>query len=82
MVFAACMKKQEAPGTTFRKHMRLAKGLLSEDDHLLTEIMFNPQTVQQIEKINSQLAYLTHIIRGRDDEEMQKFLNRLRSNIE
>jgi prephenate dehydrogenase len=81
MVFAACMKKQEAPGTTFRKHLAIAKGLLSEDDHLLAEIMFNPHTVKQIEEINSRLAFLTHIIRGRDYEEMQKFLNRLRNNI-
>ena len=82
MVFASCMKKQEAPGTTFRKHFDIAKGLLSEDDHLLAEIMFNPYTVKQIEEINSRLAYLTHILRGRDYEEMQKFLNRLRNNIE
>ncbi|MGD9076428.1 MAG: hypothetical protein PVJ69_14520, partial [Desulfobacteraceae bacterium] len=75
-------KKQEAPGTTFRKHLRIAKGLLSEDDHLLAEVMFNPNTVRQIEEINSQLAYLTHIIRGRDYEEMEKFLNKLRDNIE
>ena len=82
MVFAACMKKQEAPGTTFRKHLEIADGLLSEDDHLLSEIMFNPDTVRQIEEINSQLAYLTHIIRDRDYDEMKKFLNRLRHNIE
>ena len=82
MVFAACMKKQEAPGTTFRKHLGIAKGLLSEDDHLLAEVMFNPHTIKQIEEINSRLAYLTHIIRARDYEEMQKFLNRLRNNIE
>jgi len=82
MVFAACMKKQKAPGTTFRKHLDIAKGLFSEDDHLLSEIMFNPYTVKQIEEINSKLSYLTHIIRGRDYEEMQKFLNKLRQNIE
>jgi len=82
MVFAACMKKQQAPGTTFRRHLEIAEGLLSEDDHLLSEIMFNPDTVRQIEEINSQLAYLTHIIRGRDYDEMQKFLNKLRKNIE
>lgn len=82
MVFAATMKQQEAPGTTFRKHLDIARGLFSEDDHLLSEIMFNPHTVRQIEAISSSLAYLTHIIRGRDYEEMQKFLNRLRHNIE
>jgi prephenate dehydrogenase len=81
MVFAACMKKQAAPGTTFRRHLEIAKGVLSEDDHLLAEIMFNPYTVRQIEEINSRLSYLTHIIRGRDYEEMQKFLTKLRTNI-
>ena len=76
------MKKQEAPGTTFRKHLNIAEGLFSEDNHLLAEIMFNPHTVKQIEEINSQLVYLTHIIRGRDYEEMQKFLNKLRNNVQ
>ena len=33
------MKHQEAPGTTFKKHMAIAKGLLSEDDYLLQEIL-------------------------------------------
>jgi hypothetical protein len=81
LVFAACMKKQKAPGTTFRKHMDIARGLFSEDDQLLTEILFNPATVRQIERINSQLSYLTHIIRERDSEEMKKFLDKLRRNI-
>ncbi|MDP3179254.1 MAG: prephenate dehydrogenase/arogenate dehydrogenase family protein [Spirochaetaceae bacterium] len=53
MVFAACMKKQETPGTNFKRHMTIAKGLLSEDDRLLAEIMFNPYTIRQIELINS-----------------------------
>lgn len=82
MVFAACMKKQEAPGTTFRRHMAIARGLLSEDHHLLAEIMFNPHTIRQLEEINSRLAYLTHIIRSKDYEEMEKFLDILRHNIE
>ncbi len=81
MVFAACMKKQAAPGTNFKRHMTIAKGLLSEDDRLLTEIMFNQYTTRQLELINSKLAYLTHIINQRDYEEMKKFLDTLRSNI-
>jgi prephenate dehydrogenase len=82
MVFAACMKEQEAPGTTFRKHLEIAQGLLSKDDHFVAEIMFNPHTIQQIAEIKAQIAYLAHIIRERDYEEMHKFLKRLRSNIE
>jgi prephenate dehydrogenase len=81
MVFAACMKKQDAPGTNYRRHMAIARGLLSEDDRLLSEIMFNPYTIRQLELINSQLSYLTHIIKARDGEEMQKFLAKLRENI-
>ena len=81
LVFAACMKKTDAPGTTFKKHMEIAKGLLSEDDFLISEILFNPHTLKQIESINSQLSYLTHIIKARDSEEMEKLLKRLRGNI-
>ena len=81
MVFSACMKRLDAPGTTFKKHQEIAKALLGEDDRLLSEILFNPHTIRQIELINSQLAYLTHIIRGRDYEEMQKYLAKLRTNM-
>ena len=31
-VFAAVMKHQDAPGTTFKRHMQIARGVLSEDD--------------------------------------------------
>jgi prephenate dehydrogenase len=82
MVFASCMKRQETPGTNFKRHMTIAKGLLSEDDRLLTEIMFNPYTIRQLELINSKLSYLTHIIKQRDYEEMKKFIDALRANIE
>jgi len=61
--------------------MEIAKGLLSEDDYLVSEILFNPYTLKQIESINQQLSYLTHIIKDRDYDEMNKFLGKLRSNI-
>jgi prephenate dehydrogenase len=82
MVFAACMKKMDTPGTNFKRHMTIAKGLLSEDDRLLSEIMFNPHTIRQLELINSKLSYLSHIIKQRDYDEMGKFLASLRENIE
>lgn len=81
MVFAACMKRLDAPGTNFKKHLEIAHGLLAEDDRLLAEIMFNPHTIRRLELINSQLAYLTHIIKDRDHEEMSKFLEKLRDNV-
>jgi len=81
MVFAACMKRMDTPGTNFKRHMTIAKGLLSEDDRLLSEIMFNPHTIRQLELINSKLSYLSHIIKQRDYDEMGKFLESLRENI-
>jgi prephenate dehydrogenase len=82
LVFAACMKKQEAPGTTFRKHLDVARGVLSEDDYLLSEILFSPYTLEQVEKINAQLDHLIDIIRQKDFEELRNFFNSLRKNIE
>lgn len=81
MVFAAIMKHQDAPGTTFKKHMNIARGLLSEDDFLVIEILFNPHTPEQLEKIQQQLATLQKIIREKDSNEMKKYLSRLRENI-
>jgi len=82
LVFAACMKKQEAPGTTFRKHLDVARGVLSEDDYLLSEILFNPFTVEQVSKIRSQLASLIKIVEKRDFEALKDFFDGLRENIE
>lgn len=82
MIFAACMKRLEVPGTTFRKHLDIAKGLLSEDDYLLSEILFNPHTLEQVENINARLAELIELIKNRDGEGIIQFLNLLRQNIE
>ncbi len=82
LVFAACMKKQEAPGTTFRKHLDVARGVLSEDDYLLSEILFNPFTIEQVAKIRTQLASLIKIVEQRDFEGLKDFINELRENID
>ena len=81
LVFAGVMKHQEAPGTTFKKHMAIAKGLLGEDDYLLQEILFNPRTPAQVENIRRELKNLLEIISNKDGEEMKKFLKKIRENI-
>jgi len=82
LVFASCIDNAAVPGATFARHMKIAKGLLSEDDHLLCEILFNPQSVPQIEKISARLQHLKHIIAGKDREEAKEFLDKLRKKIE
>lgn len=82
LVFASVMIPQEAPGTTFKRHMEIAKGLLSEDDYLLSEILFNPYTHNQVEKIRAELKTLLDIIDNKDSEKMETFLKKVRKNIE
>ena len=76
------MKYQEAPGTTFKRHMDIARGLLSEDDFLLSEILFNPYTPGQVEKIQEELSKLLEIIRNKDSKGMADYLTKVRSNIQ
>ena len=82
LVFSAVMKHQEAPGTTFKKHMGIAKGLLSEDDYLLQEILFNPRTPGQVENIRLELKRLLEIISNKDAEAMKAFLTDIRRKIQ
>lgn len=81
LVFAACMKKQEAPGTTFKKHMAIAKGLMSENDFLLSEVLSNEFTVPQVEKIRDKLNLLIEMLKAKDNESLHRFFAELRENI-
>ena len=80
-VFAAVMKHQDAPGTTFKKHMKIAHGVLGEDDYLLQEILFNPHTSQQVEQIRTELNSLLSIIKEKDEKGMKEYLNKIRKHI-
>ena len=81
LVFGSVMKHQEAPGTTFKRHLAIAHGLMSEDDYLLSEILFNPHTSSQIDLICEQLFELKDIIGRRDSDAMKQFLNKVRANV-
>ena len=79
--FAAVMKHQDAPGTTFKRHMKIAKGVLNEDDYLLQEILFNPFTSGQVAKIREALKELIDIIDHKDADTMKDFLARIRRHV-
>lgn len=80
-VFAAVMKHQDAPGTTFKRHMAIARGVLNEDDYLLQEILFNPRTPEQVEGIRTELNELLDIISRKDAEGMKSYLTKIRQKI-
>ena len=81
-VFAAVMKHQDAPGTTFKRHMRIAKGVLNEDDYLLQEVLFNPYTHDNVAQIRTELKELLDIIDTRDAAGMKQYLTKIRSNVQ
>lgn len=81
LVFAGIMKHQDAPGTTFKRHMAIAHGLMSEDDYLLSEILFNPNTPQQLERIQEKLSQLQQIVSQRDSDAMKQYLAQVRENL-
>lgn len=80
-VFSAVMKKQDAPGTTFKRHLKIARGVLSEDETLLREILFNPRTKTHVEGIRSELKELIQIIENKDEKALSKYLEKIRKNI-
>lgn len=80
-VFAAVMKHQDAPGTTFKRHMRIAKGVLNEDDYLLQEVLFNPYTSDQVSHIRAELKELLEIIDQKDADGMKAYLTKIRNNV-
>lgn len=82
LVFASVMKHQDAPGTTFKRHLAIAHGLLSEDDYLLTEILCNPNTPAQLQRIQAQLTRLQELVAARDTAGLQRYLTEVRANID
>lgn len=80
-VFAAVMKHQDAPGTTFKRHMKIAKGVLSEDDNLLRETLFNPYTHDVVAQIRTELKELLEIIDNKDNDGFRAYLTKIRHNM-
>lgn len=81
LAFGSVMKPQSAPGTTFKRHLAIARGLMSEDDYLLSEILFNPHTPDQLESIIGQLSRLKEIVAERDSDAMKEYLDTVRANL-
>lgn len=80
-VFSAVMKQLDAPGTTFKRHLKIARGVLGEDEGLLREILFNPHTPMHLSQIREELKALMKIVEQKDEAGLSLFLNRIRGNI-
>lgn len=81
IVFSACMKKLEVPGTTFKAHLDIARGLLSEDDDLLSGILLNPYSIGKLHEIMKRLEDLILMLENEKEDELHQLFDRLRLNI-
>lgn len=81
MAFAGCIDQSVVPGTTFAKHLAIARGLLSEDDDLLIHILFNSHSSRQLAQLADNLSRLREMVEARDAGEVRQLLARLRRNV-
>ena len=81
LVFGSAMEHQPAPGTTFKRHLAIARGLMSEDDYLLSEILFNPNTPEQLRRISDALEHRREMLKSHDSAAMKKFPDGVRDTI-
>jgi prephenate dehydrogenase len=81
LVFGSAMEPQSAPGTTFKRHLAIAQGLMNEDDYLISEILFNPNTPERLDIIINKMEELREIVTARDSHRLAAFLTEVRSKI-
>ncbi|MGM0498349.1 MAG: prephenate dehydrogenase/arogenate dehydrogenase family protein [Bacteroidota bacterium] len=78
LLFAINANRTNTPGTTYQKQLDIAEKLLSEDIHLLTEVLRNPDSLKKIENIKNSLNKLYEAINGRDNKELKSIIEKLR----
>ncbi len=81
MLFADSVDDFGVPGSTFKKILNIAKGLLSENENLLSEILLNSYSLPQLEKMAANLEGLKKIIEDKDSGKIKKSLEKMRKKI-
>jgi prephenate dehydrogenase len=81
MAFAGCIDQSVVPGTTFARHLAIARGLLAEDDDLLVHILFNSHSSRQLAELAENLSRLREMVEARDAGAVGRLLARLRRNV-
>jgi prephenate dehydrogenase len=81
LLFSANTHETNAPGTTWQKHQNIEAGLLSEDDSLIKEVLFNPYTKKKIQEMESSLKQISKFIENKNAGGFKKFLYQLRNKI-
>lgn len=81
MLFASQLKENDHPGTTYDKHLEIARGLFSEDNSLLTEVLLNPATLEKISGLKKDLDALQDAIEKKDAPGLMRFIREAASRL-
>ena len=68
------------PGTTYQKQMDISEKLLSEDIHLLSEVLMNVHSLKKIEEIRNFMNSFYKIIEAKDYNALKSILEKLNEN--
>jgi len=72
--------RTKTPGTTYQKQIDISEKLLSEDIHLLTEILMNRHSLKKIEDIKYFMNKLHEMISAKNSNGLKKILKKLKEN--
>ena len=82
LAFSSAIKRINAPGTTFKKHMEIAHGFLNEDSFLISEVLFNPFSAEHIKEIRDNMTKLLEIVENKDKDTLDEFVKKAKKNVE
>jgi prephenate dehydrogenase len=81
LLFSANIENNQAPGTTYKKHLQTALGLISEDETLLTEVLLNPYTLNQIKNLQKVLEELNQNVKQNKKNGLKNILRKAKDNV-
>jgi len=79
LLFIINADRTKTPGTTYSKQLNTAVGLLSEDVHLLTEVLMNTHSLKIIEPLKNSINNLHEIIKSGDNKALKRMLEKLKN---
>jgi len=81
LLFGSNLDQNVHPGTTYAKHHHIAKGLLSEDDSLLCEVLMNQATLQMMDQLQDKMQQMKHAIIQGDKQGLVRFIQDIRNHF-
>lgn len=80
LLFGSTLDQNVHPGTTYAKHHRIIKGLLSEDDSLLSEVLMNQASLDVLDVLQNELQQMKDLIQEKDKTGWIRYIQKIRTH--